>query len=169
MRAAGAYAVCLRVPGWSKECRLTVNGSPADAEMRNGYACVRRAWREGDELELTLDMRVRLIRANPAVHEDCGRVAVNRGPLVYCAEEQDNGDCLKDIAIWRDQAFETAWDDQLRVMTVACDGLRSDWPEGVLYSDALCAEKAVRVRLIPYFAWANRGEGEMQVWLRERT
>ncbi|MGI6172674.1 MAG: glycoside hydrolase family 127 protein [Christensenellales bacterium] len=168
LSGAGKYALCLRIPKWSKTYRISVNGETVAPQMEDGYAVIERDWQAGDTVALSLDMRVRLIYANPNVHENCGRVAVQKGPVVYCAEEADNGENLKDIAIFRDGFFETGFDETLGVPTISCDGARTQWEDGVLYSDEAPASVPVKVKLIPFFAWANREEGEMLVWLRVR-
>lgn len=165
------HALALRIPGWCPAWSLRLNGAPVDAERRDGYAVVTRAWRAGDALELSLDMPARYVRANSHVREDAGKVALQRGPVVYCLEEVDNGDALHGVRAAAKPNAEVLWEgDTLGgVMTVATDGLREipDDADGELYGfgDAPRA-RAVRLRWIPYYAWANRGVGEMRVWVR---
>ena len=111
-------------------------------------------------------MPVTLIQAHPAVHEDCGRVAGRRGPLVYCLEEEDNGRFLKDITIDYPLSCSVARDEALDCAVIDVDARRREWAD----PDALYTEytpegsKPVKARFIPYYAWANRNEGEMLVW-----
>ena len=165
---AGGYALAVRLPGWAREWRLYVNGRAFAPEVRGGYAYVRRVWNAGDEVLLQLPMEVRLVRAHPAVREDCGRVAVMRGPILFCAEQEDNGRWLADVAVRRGAAFEYGRDEALGVPTLATVGTRrSKRAEAALYSDVPVRRIDAPVTLIPYFAWCNRGEGEMRVWLME--
>ena len=85
--------------------------------------------KDGAVIELELEMAVRRVQAHPAVHEDCGRVAIMRGPLVFCAEEQDNGENLKDIRLPNAAAFREGWNEILDVPTLKADALRRKWPE----------------------------------------
>ena len=169
-----AYALRLRVPGWCRRWTLSVNGEREDAPVEDGYAAVRRTWRAGDAVELVMDMPVAFTRANPRVREDAGRVAVTRGPLVYCLEEADNGPDLHLLRLGgaRPEDFEAAWrgDALGGVVAITGTGARESdagWGE-TLYSDALPVESApARLTFIPYYAWANRAPGEMRVWIRE--
>lgn len=115
---AGAYDVGLRIPGWCREWKLEKNGEILSPENRDGYVRLAGSWAEGDQLRLTLEMPVRLVQAHPAVHEDCGRVAVTRGPLVYCMEECDNGKYLKDVRIRRNGTPSFAENPQLGVTEI---------------------------------------------------
>ena len=164
---AGRYRVAVRVPGWARSYTLSAGGDPVAAAPEDGYVYIERDWRAGDVIELRLEMAVRRVQAHPAVHEDCGRVAVMRGPLVFCAEEQDNGENLKDIVLPKASAFREGWNEVLGVPVLKADALRRRWPEDApLYLQDWDEETTpVELTLIPYFAWANRGEGEMLVWI----
>ena len=163
--APGAYALALRVPGWAKQFALSVNGEQAEYALRDGYAYLERTWAEGDRVVLELQLSVRLVQGHPALHEDCGRVTVMRGPIVYCLEEADNGKYLKDIKIAGGEP-EIEWDGALNVPAILLPATRREWNDG----DTLYAEfgeirrSPVTAKFIPYFAWANRDEGEMLVW-----
>ncbi len=164
---SGEYAVACRIPGWAPTFRLAVNGTPVQAELRDGYASLRRRWEDGDVLSLELPLTVRCEEAHPAVHDDCGRLCVSRGPLVYCLEEKDNGRWLKDIAIAPDAVFAESYDETLEATVLTTEGTRRIWPDPkALYAPAGVARARVTVRFVPYFAWANRGEGEMIVWVQ---
>ena len=165
--AAGEYTIALRIPGWSKTWKISVNGKEVKAASEKGYASLLRSWQAGDEIALELDMRVRFVQAHPALHEDCGRVAVMRGPLVYCLEECDNGRYLKDIRLVKGGKAELARDDALNATVIDLPATRRAWPEPApLYMDLEDEERtACTARLIPYYTWANRDEGEMQVWI----
>ena len=164
--AAGKYAVALRVPGWCRKWSVKVNGAAVEAEAADGYVRIEREWAAGDAVVIEMDMPVRFMQAHPAVHEDCGRVTVMRGPLVYCLEEQDNGKWLKDIRICAAGKREIGWNEALNVPVIRLDATRREWPDdGALYIDYEApARKPVEAVFIPYYAWANRDEGEMLIW-----
>jgi len=167
------FALAVRVPGWCRGASLAVNERPLDVSsiLRRGYAWIERTWREGDVVTLRLPMPVERIEAHPAVHDDAGRVALQRGPMVYCLEQADNGPHLRDLALPRDARLEATYDADLLggVVVIRGQGRRRDitaW-RGHLYRPAGSATRSLTVTAIPYYAWANRGPGEMLVWIRE--
>lgn len=168
------FALSLRFPGWCRKAKAYVNGNEVDisSSLKGGYIAIRRAWGGGDSVELELDMPAELVFANPKVRADAGKAAIRRGPVVYCLEQADNGENLCAISIDKDPRFEVKFDDKLLggVAVIEGTGYRADeslWGDK-LYGAAPCPEKKVRFKAIPYFAWGNRGEGEMQVWIRYR-
>jgi DUF1680 family protein len=176
-REGRAFSVALRIPGWCARPRLRVNGRPVALSKitRRGYARVRRAWRKGDSLELTLPMPVRRVAAHPAMRMNRGKAALQRGPIVYCVEAVDNGDALHQLALPRSTALTPRHHrDHLGGVTVLRGGARrrvEAEPKGGLYQPATRkqrgAGKRQRIEAVPYFAWANRTPGEMRVWLDE--
>ena len=96
----GEYTLAVRLPRWAADPALTVNGQPAEAERKDGYFYIRRAWKAGDAVKLDFQLPVRLIYANPRLRENEGMVCVSRGPIVYCLEEADNGENLAAGAGW---------------------------------------------------------------------
>ena len=165
-----AFALALRLPGWCRGWTLRVNGEPCACEVRDGYAYVQREWRPGDRASLHLEMPAQFVRANPLVAEDAGKAALTRGPLVYCLEEIDNGANLHLLRAAGGE-IDARWEPDLLggVVTLEADGLResAEWA-GPLYAACAAPEtRPVRLRFIPYYAWANRGLGEMRVWIRE--
>jgi len=168
-----AFTLALRVPGWCPEATLKVNGGPVDIEplMDKGYAKVDRLWKPGDMVELALSMGVQRIEAHPAVSMDCGRVAFQRGPLIYCLEETDNGPDLNDIVLPRDAELTAEFEEDLLEGMVVIRGQArrrglSKW-EGKLYQPAHTPRETVDITAVPYYAWANREPGEMLVWIPE--
>ena len=164
--AAGKYAVALRIPGWCRKWKIGINGNKAELKAEDGYVRIEREWAEGDRLTLEMEMPVRLVQAHPALHEDCGRVTVMRGPLVYCLEECDNGKWLKDIRIRTGAERRIEKNEELGVNAVIIPAARREWPdEDALYIDFdATVRKETEAYFIPYYAWANRAEGEMLVW-----
>jgi DUF1680 family protein len=168
-----AFTLALRIPAWCRGAAAVVDGRPLPLgpRTRSGYARVERLWRPGDEVTLTLPMPVERIEANPAVVADSGRVALQRGPLVYCLEAADNGANLHDILLPRDGALEAEFDERLlggvsRITGEARRVERADW-EGALYRPADSRTKPVTLKAVPYCVWDNREPGEMLVWIRE--
>ncbi len=169
-REAGLF---LRIPGWSRGCTATLNGRAVHsvAEASPGsFASVKRLWKAGDAIDLNIPLPVRLIDADPRVETCRGQVAVGRGPLVYCAESIDLGAgvALEDVAIGRDFAGEATYRPGLLggVVVIEGDGYAIERGTRELYG-ALgeSSSRKVSLRLIPYFAWNNRGCSDMTVWM----
>ena len=166
-----AFTYGLRIPGWcEEEYILRVNGEVVEQQPENGYVLLTREWQAGDEISLSLPMRAKRIWANQNVREDAGKVAVQRGPIVYCLEEADNGAELHRILLPRDSSFtEESRPDLLGgVMTLSCTAKIEDGEAEQLYTTRPPEAKETKELVwIPYYAWANRGEGEMTVWVRD--
>jgi DUF1680 family protein len=170
------FTLCLRIPGWTRDPVLEINGVPValDALTEQGYARVRRTWRAGDFLRLYLPMPVERVRAHPAVRHACGRVALQRGPVMYCLEEIDNGPDLAAIELPAEECFEVGFEDSPfpGVPVIRCLARRLDptaW-EGRLYrvgAEARPRTVPAAITAVPYCLWANRRPGEMIVWIRE--
>jgi DUF1680 family protein len=167
------FAVCLRIPGWARDAGIRVNGDHLDVPAEpSSYARIERRWRAGDTIELQLPMPVRMIVADPRVEQTRNQVAVMRGPIVYCLESIDLPEDVRfeDVHIPRGAKWTAHFEpDLLRGVTVLeTQGVvppRSE-PAGGLYREMPAGEpRRIAVRLIPYFAWNNRGEPKMNVWL----
>lgn len=100
-----AFTYAVRIPGWCQNYELTINGVKPQYHVEKGYAILNRMWKNGDEIILKMDMPVTLVEANPKVREDIGKVAVMRGPLVYCLEEIDNQDQLQELYLEENPVF----------------------------------------------------------------
>ena len=177
----GAFAMKIRIPGWvrgqvvpsdlyrySDGKRLgysvKVNGQPVESELQDGYFTIERRWKKGDKVEVHFDMEPRVVKAHAKVEADRGRVAVERGPLVYCAEWPDNDFDIMSVLVNRRPQFETVEKpDMLCGLTEIKTGAQ------VLGYDAegRLTASDVELTLIPYYAWAHRGSGNMMVWLPE--
>lgn len=166
------FELALRIPGWCRDFRLTVNGAAVAQPPERGYVVVAREWRAGDTVTLTLAMPIERIVVHPDVRQGAGRVALQRGPIIYCLEEADNGAALAGVSLPREARLSYAFDAGLfgGVGTLRGDALRvapARWggelyqPEP--YRDA--AQEPFTFRAIPYCFWANRQPGEMRVWL----
>ncbi|KAA0989615.1 glycoside hydrolase family 127 protein [Dyadobacter aurulentus] len=157
----GAFPISVRIPGWAsgqaipgdlytytsgqpKPVMLQVNGKKIDAAANNGYVRIDRTWKKGDVIEVALDMPVRQVVSNKNIKTNHGKVAIERGPVLYCAEGHDNNGKALSLTISPDQAFTPEF--------------RKDILGGI---NVLKSQSAT---LIPYYAWANRGANEMTVW-----
>ena len=165
-KAKNLQTIQLHKPNWCDKYTVKVNGENADLR-------ITRKWKKGDVIELSLDMRPRLVEANPLVEEAKNQVAVMRGPIVYCLEGQDiQGNCrISDIAL--------PADIQLKEVPMTIEGhsftaLEGDavvtndktWDNQTLYRElSKPSSRKVRIRLIPYYAWDNRGIQDMSLWL----
>ncbi len=145
------FTIRLRIPAWSHGATIAVNGEQlASPTIEKGYACLNRSWQSGDTILLNLPMDVQRIEAHPAVVADRGRVAVQRGPIVYCFEGVDNGDSLQPVILARDPKFVAhPRPDLLGGVTVL---------EGVDHAGR-------KIVAVPYYAWDHREPGRMDVWV----
>jgi DUF1680 family protein len=163
----------LRIPGWTNDAVIRINGEeiPVSAEA-GSYARLNGTWEKGDIIELNLPMQAQLMEANPLVEEARNQVAVKRGPIVYCIESPDlDGASIFDVAIPTDIQLEPVKDDIAGAQITFLQGealLHSpkDW-NARLYQpiDSKNNLQKINIRLIPYFAWGNRGISEMSVWM----
>jgi len=163
--------LALRVPGWAGQTTVLVNGTAAQSESSDGYLLFRRIWQTGDQIDLDFEMPIRKKFARFEVDADRGRLALLRGPLVYCLEQVDNGPDLDRIIIPAEEEFRPVEAKELLDGTVTLRGhaLRESPIESKgLYADQPPKTESVDVTAIPYYAWANRGAGEMQIWTRSR-
>ena len=167
----GPMALKLRIPGWvrgevtpgnlysfadEKETgyNVSVNGSPVEATLENGYFTVERKWKAGDVVRLHLDMEPRLVKADEKVEADQGRLAVERGPLVYCAEWPDNNFPVLETVLNAGNPIQVQ--------------PKADLLYGIdqLSTQATVDGQPVELTLIPYYAWCHRGSGDMIVWMK---
>lgn len=176
---AQPFAFHLRIPGWVQEARLRVNGEAEPERLVPGtYHRVQRRWAPGDRIRLALEMPPERIEAHPLVEELRGHLAVRRGPLIYCLEGIDlpPGASILDVYLPPDMQLIPATDPVLECLMPGIHVLRGvglldeapgDW-RGQLYRPARPKKlKEIELTFIPYFAWGNRGEAEMTVWLPE--
>ena len=162
------WTLALRIPGWAAGWRVTVNGELVEPEVELGYAKLARAWRPGDVVTLELPLPARRVVARPEITADVGRVAVLRGPLVYCLEEVDNGAQLEAVSLPDDATLELLPREDLLggCVTIVAPGRRLESWQGEPYADAPAPEAATTLTFVPYALWNNRGLGELNVWLR---
>lgn len=179
---AGRFALKLRIPGWVRNqpvpsnlytysdnlrpgYKVLVNGRPADGELTaDGYYTISRDWKKGDRVELSLDMPVRTVKAHNKVEADRGMVAVERGPIVFCAEFPDNDFDVLSTLVNRNPVFTETFEPELLegVVKITTDA------QVLGYDDkGRLGAKDVKVNLIPYYAWNHRGRGNMEVWMAQ--
>jgi DUF1680 family protein len=169
---ADEFTLRLRVPGFAREAKARINGAGIDVggNLVRGYLEIRRTWNPGDVVDLDLSMAAERIYAHPDVAADRGRVALKRGPLVYCFEEADNP-TLRQIRLPASAALDIAEREDLlggvRVISVAGSVAATISPDGPLYRNERPPAKPVTWTALPYFMWGNRQAGAMQVWVRE--
>ncbi|GGA50635.1 glycoside hydrolase family 127 protein [Pelagibacterium lentulum] len=168
-----SFDVKLRIPGWCRGASVQVNGEALDvATAENGYLTIRREWRGGDQIALALPMPAVRLYANPHVIMDAGRVALKRGPLVYCIEEVDNpGGWVQRLRLPRDAELraETRSDLFDGIVTLKADAIAIEEAEfRELYRTAPPKEDKAELTAVPYYLWANRGQGTMLVWVPEK-
>jgi DUF1680 family protein len=157
---APAMAVFLRIPGWCKHA--TINGKPV---LTGTYVKVKA--KKGDKISLVLDMPATLIEANPLVEETRNQVAVKRGPLVYCMESVDGpvSDVIIPVAIQLHPVFMEISQGHVMALEGEARLLQHNNWQNTLYKEMNNTSQPVSIKLIPYYAWANRGLSDMSVWL----
>ena len=172
------FSLFFRIPGWTTSARISMNGKSFSVIHKSGcYHEIRRCWKREDRIEIVFDMPVRVVYANPRVRANLGRVAIQRGPLIYCVESADHPDVsVFDIVLMLNQSdvsygYEAEFEPDLLggIVTITSDALAYDLAsgDGELYRfDKLPkSSRSVKIKAIPYFAWANRGSSEMEVWI----
>jgi uncharacterized protein len=165
MEKAFAFDLHLRVPGWCKgEPSLSVNGEAVKAKAEKGYLTVSRTWKSGDVVKLSLPMPVERVYADPHVKADVGKVALQRGPVVYCLEGVDNDGKVRKLCLPKDATLSATFEkDLLRGVGV----IRGDCLAVSRDDDGKRTTTKQKFQAVPYATWDNRGPGEMVVWLPE--
>jgi DUF1680 family protein len=174
---ASEFTFYVRIPGWAERAQVSVNGKPVAGAKPGEYLSISRKWAAGDVVHLKMEMTPQVIEANPHVVEDAGRVAVQRGPLVYCMEQLDqpSGVKLDDVALDLGRKttgeFRSEFKPDLLGGVVALEhpgaSLEFGSAHEALYSTYTPdtpKNKPVALTFIPYYAWANREATPMQVW-----
>lgn len=175
---AGKYALNIRIPGWVKGevvpsnlyyyadgkrlgYSVKVNGQEVKSELKQGYFVIDRNWKKGDKVEVHFDMEPRVVRAHGNVSADKGQVSVERGPIVYCGEWPDNSCNVLSVLINQEPKFTLGKKD---IMNTTVQTLTTDAQTLKFEDNGKLAAKDERLVLIPYYAWAHRGNGNMTVW-----
>lgn len=162
----------VRIPGWTDNCMIKMNGRTLSLEVKNGYVFFEKAF-AADHIQIEFEMKPKRWYANPHVSNENGKTALSRGPLIYCMEGADNGDCLHLLELKEDEEIQYSYEENLLggVGTLHTCGMKldlghSDMP--LYLSRHFETEKVKKkIKWVPYYSWANRGENEMSVWIRE--
>lgn len=169
------FGLYLRKPSWAKNARLSINGDSVyiGEQEDRGYIKLTRVWKQDDEICLDLPMTVQRIASHPKVRENAGKIALQRGPMVYCFEEIDNGDDLADLRLSETAELKAVYKKEILdgVVLIQSEGYRSDltaW-EGKLYGEAEGSKIKTEISAVPYAYWGNRQPGEMLVWIRNEN
>jgi len=179
VKSSFGFSLLIRIPGWArniatpsdlysfedisdKKVIIKVNGAPADFTIENGYAVLNRKWKKNDIVQVSLPMDIRRTVANHKLKEDAGKIALQRGPLIYCAEWKDNDGKASNIIIPQNAVFTTEFKPGLlNGVTI----IKSEVPVVTVEPNGKLISTAPKPFIaIPYYAWANRGKGEMTVW-----
>ena len=164
------FTIRIRKPRWCREMRLFLNGDEIRQQACQRYFTIRHTWGENETISIDMEMKAEYMVAHPQVRADAGKIAVQRGPLVYCFEEADNGpnlsafsmDRLKTAEIFVAEGFDTSI---VALKLYGWERIEENW-EGLLYRSEEDKPRARTIIAIPYALWGNRGEGEMCVWIR---
>lgn len=178
-QSAGEFVLNLRIPGWARgqpmpgglysyldaktePPRLSINGRPVSISMNKGFARIQRKWKKGDQVELVLPMVPRRVVAREEVKDDQGRVAIERGPVVYCAEAVDNGGHVLNMVLADDVQLKVEHHPELLGGVTVLKGIAA---AATRDEQGMPILKPAAITLIPYAVWDHRGAGEMAVWL----
>jgi DUF1680 family protein len=174
----------IRIPGWAQnkaipsdlyayqqastqKVTIKVNGKPVDYQMQNGYAVISKKWKKGDKVEMNLPMDVQRVIANDKLPEDGGKIALQRGPIMYCAEWKDNDGKAANIIVPKTTTFTSEYKaDLLNGVTVLKAEVRG---VNVDSNGQNISTVNKTLTAIPYYSWANRGKGEMTVWFPQQV
>jgi len=174
-----AFTLRIRIPGWAQQqampsqlywfagatktekISIKVNGQPLEYVMENGYALIKRTWKKGDQVNLSLPMEIRKVKADTNLTDNIGKLALQRGPIVYCAEWVDNNGKVANLLLPESSSLTATFKpDLLQGVTV----LQGELPAVIIENGNSISTKKQPFTAIPYYSWANRGQGEMTVW-----
>jgi DUF1680 family protein len=177
-KSPSSFNMRIRIPGWaldeaipsdlykfnvshSKKVEIRINGNPANYSMENGYAVLTKTWKKGDVVEIDLPMDIKRVVANEKVKEDRGKVALQRGPIMYCAEWPDNNGMVSNIVLPDNVSLTSEYKpEMLNGVTI----IKGEVSAIHVNSDTDVSTRTQPFMAIPYYAWAHRGKGEMIVW-----
>jgi len=182
--AAMDFNMRIRIPGWAQhtampsdlysfttsptaQVNVLVNGKAVQYAVEKGFAVLKRTWRKGDVVVVDLPMEIQKVKANPKVKDDLGKIALQRGPLVYCAEWADNNGKTSNILLTENLVLKSDFKKDLLQGVVVLEGevsgvqIDSDGQGITTVKQSFTA--------IPYYAWAHRGKGEMTIWFPEKV
>lgn len=165
------FVLAVRRPEYSEAVCIKLNGKQIQLKAEKGYYYIRRTWENGDIVTVEYNVEFRFVRCNPKVNDNIGKIALMKGPWVYCLEEADNGKYLKSVIVSADAEITGKYDESLLGGTLCAmfKGRKIDYTkvEEALYSEAAPVYVETEIKAVPYCIWNNRGKGEMLVWMRE--
>ncbi len=179
VKANQAFTLDVRIPGWvqnqvlpgdlysyaddvTPSYKVLVNGQEVDGELNKGYLSITRRWKKNDQVQINFEMAPRLVTANDKVKDDEGMVAIERGPIVYCAEWPDNSFNVHSVLLNRNPEMTVVEKPEL---LKGINEIQTNAQSLSYDANGKLSVKDVMLTLIPYYAWAHRGEGDMRVWL----
>src|SRR6202012_1224777 len=156
------FGIALRIPGWCENPRVKVNGKAVKAG--GDYLHIQRTWRDGDKIEIKFPMPIRLMRTSPRSRNNIGKIAIQRGPIVYCIEEADNGKDLHALLIDAKAKLKATYKPKLLggVSVISGTARKVFSEDESLYTDHELPTRSVKFTAIPYAVWGNRKIGRMQ-------
>jgi DUF1680 family protein len=178
-KTASTFNLLVRIPGWAqnkamptdlyqfvntsdKKVEIKINSQPVEYTMQNGYAVLNKTWKKSDVVEVNLPMQIRRVVANENVKDDIGKIALQRGPIIYCAEWIDNNGKAANFIIPNNATFTTEFKSDL---LNGVEVIKSNVPAVVVSNDGRNISTINQsFTAIPYYAWAHRGKGEMMIW-----
>lgn len=168
-----SFDLKLRIPKWCVEYKVFVNGKEENNHKKEkGYVVINKTWKNNDEIFLNLITLPRRVKSHPRVKDNIGKVAIMKGPILFCLEEIDNGSNLHELFISKDSRLEIKFEEEILngLYVVYADGYRvdeEDFGKELYREDYEYKLLPVKLKFIPYYAWANRGKNEMRVWINE--
>lgn len=162
------FELAIRIPSWAENSTSRVGGEALSDAPEDGYLRIRRTWRVGDVVTLDLEIEPRRVYGDPRLTDVVGRVAIARGPLIYCLEGVDNEGDVSLLSLPREATLSSMWDVARNATIITAPGLRDSAGEALgLYRAAPPSSRSTELTAQPYFMWANRGSSTMEIWIRE--
>jgi DUF1680 family protein len=160
----------IRIPSFAENFKAAVNGVPVEYVIDRGYCRISRIWNH-DEIAVSFDVKPKILYANPLARANCGKIALARGPEVYCLEEIDNGKNLSALYLDPETTLEEIWREDLLggTMLIRCKGKKLSAPDmtASFSADGKYQFEDITLTAVPYGSWCNRKSGEMIVWIHE--
>jgi len=166
---ATEFCFAVHIPEWCRDVVYMVNGEQIDAEIKDGYVYFSRRWEKGDTLEIKAQLPVLRIYSNLAVSGNAGQISLQKGPIVYCFEEVDNGKPLAALRLPVDSEIiesEIKSGELSGTLALTAKGIRETGDTN-LYTEQKPKSEPVTLQAVPYYTWGNRDSGEMRVWIRQ--
>jgi DUF1680 family protein len=178
------FSMLIRIPGWAQNIAIpnnlyhfstpsnskvviSINGKNTDFQIQNGYAILKRTWQKNDQIQMTLPMEVRRVASDSLLKENIGKLSLQRGPIMYCAEWKDNGGATSNIILPATSRINAQFNPGLLNGVMVLKSQSSQVEISVNGQEIKTIKKPFTA--IPYYAWANRGKGEMTVWIPEKV